>query len=112
MIRHLDEHRSIADTDGMQMVTRRRPATIRLVCRDIRTEDGYDVDQAAALLAQHQGEVVLVTAAQAEQYLAIPANRIYQWVHRKLLKPTDRLGRSPRYSVADLERLNCQAESK
>lgn len=106
MIRHLDEHRSIADTDGMQMVTGRRPATIRVVCRDIRAEDGYDVDQAAALLEEHQGEVVALSPTQIEEMFGIPANRINQRAHIGDICPVDHdADGRPLYLLRDLHRL-------
>jgi 8-oxo-dGTP pyrophosphatase MutT (NUDIX family) len=101
----LPDGRLVADTAGMAAVTQRKPATIRVICRELREEVGYDVDVAKALLAEQPTEPVLLTAAEVELYLGIPPNRLYQWVHRKLLKPVDRVGRSPRYWIDDLDRL-------
>lgn len=50
--------------------------------------------------------VVLLTAAQAHQYLGIPAGTVYSWRSRGELRPLDRdaSGR-PRYEVGELLRL-------
>lgn len=50
--------------------------------------------------------IVALTAAQAQQYLGIPAGTVRSWRSRGELRPfdRDRLGR-PRYSADDLLRL-------
>lgn len=113
MIEHRGD-RTIADTQGMAVLTARQPATIRVVCRGHRGPDGYDHDACVPLLAAHEGEVAAVSAADAERMpgVAIPANRIYQWVHVGLIEPVDWHGRSPLYAVDDLLRLRRKFDRK
>lgn len=101
----LIEHRgesTIADTQGMAALTGRRPATIRTVCE--RGPDGYDHDVCEALLDGVRGEVVALTAADAERYLGIPAGTTYSRVHRGHLRPVDQdeAGR-PMYALHHLQ---------
>lgn len=105
---HLDvaDGTVVADTAAMQAVTPRTAAAIRILCRDLRHPAGYELSSCLARLDAHPHDPPVVTAAEAHQYLGIPPNRIYQWVHRRRLTPVDRVGRHPRYSVADLIELD------
>lgn len=95
----------VRDTQQLHAITGRAPATIRLVCRDLRGPTGYAYPDALERLDTNRADPVVLTAAQAEQYLGIPANRVYQWAHVGLIRPVDRDGRSPLYLVDDLIRL-------
>lgn len=96
--------RTVGDTGGVHAVTGRPLATIRVVCRELRGPDGYDVELCERAL--RDCEVVVLTASEAQRYLGIPANRIYQWVFRQVLAPVGRDGRRPQYLLSDLQRLN------
>lgn len=70
----------VRDTQQLHAITGRHRATIRTLCAHLRGPDGYAYPDAVGVLdAQPHGEVVLVTAAQAEQYLGIPASTIRRW---------------------------------
>lgn len=91
-------------------VTGRSPWVIRSTCA--RGEGGYDFEQAVAALDAAPDEPTLLTASEAERFLRIPANRIYQWAFRGQLRSYDAAGQSPLYDVADLTRLNEAAERR
>lgn len=95
----------ICDTARMVALTARRPETIRHLCRHLRAPDGYDYEQCKLLLDAEPLEVIAVTAAEAEQWLGITADRVYQWVHRGQIKAFDREGRAARFRVDEMERL-------
>jgi hypothetical protein len=95
--------RSVADTAAMAALTHRSPWAIRNVCK--RDPEGYDVKKCTAALEDEPHAGMLMSAAQAEKYLKIRANTIYQWVFRGELKPVDRDGRQPLYLAEDLLRL-------
>lgn len=102
-LQHLPDGRTIGDTQLMSALTGRSPATVRRHCP--RYANGYDVRQCEAILREAD-DPVLLTARQAEQYLAIPAGTVRAWACRGKLRPLDHTpaGR-PRYDVADLIRL-------
>lgn len=100
----------LSSTAEMVALTGRRADTIRHVCP--RQPGGYDYDQCAPLLDEHPEEIIAVTAAEAEQWMGISANRIYQWVFRKQIAPFDKVGRSPRYRVEELQRLRSREARK
>jgi excisionase family DNA binding protein len=103
----------ICDTARMAALTARRPATIRHLCRDLRGPAGYDYNQCLPILDAHPEEVVVLTAAEAEQYLGVKAGTVRQWVHRGLMKAVDRNGDGhPRYNSSDLQRLRARMERR
>src|SRR5690606_569608 len=100
---HRHDDRTIGEPMLMPALTGRSPATVRRHCP--RHANGYDVRQCEAILREAD-DPVLLTARQAEQYLAIPAGTVRAWACRGKLRPLDHTpaGR-PRYDVADLIRL-------
>jgi hypothetical protein len=102
IVEHLPDGRTIADTSAMAALTGRPVHAIRRHCP--REPRGYDADHCLTVLLAQPDPVVL-TAAQADRYLAIPAGTIYSWVSRGQLAPLDRVGGRPVYDVADLTRL-------
>lgn len=101
-VRHLGE-RTIADTDAMRAITCRSRWVIRSRCE--RGPDGYDVDTCAAAVAAAP-EPVLLTAADAWQYLGIRAGNVRQWASKGRLTSYDRNEHGhPLYDALDLRRL-------
>lgn len=102
-LRHLDDGRSLADTQTMAALTARPPAAVRRYCT--RELLGYDVTTCTRQLAGTPDPVTL-SARQAQQYLGIPANTVYQWAYRRRLHSCDHDERGrPLYDVDDLMRL-------
>lgn len=91
------------DTGPMAAVVGRSPEAVRAYC--VREDGGYDVDACEKALRKRPGDPVLLTAAEAEQYLGIPANRIYQWVFRRWLRSVGRRGRCLLFAEEHLSRL-------
>lgn len=105
IVDHLPDGRTIADTQALVALTGRPVHAIRRHCP--REDRGYDVARCeTALLAQP--DPIVLTAAQAQIYLGIPAGTIYSWVSRGQLAPLDRRAGRPVYDVADLTRLKEQ----
>lgn len=102
----------VRDTQQLHIITGRPPTAIRLVCRDLRGPDGYAYPDALERLDANRADPVVLTATQAEQYLGIPANRIYQWLHVGLITPIDHDGRSPLYLADDLVQLRNRLDRK
>lgn len=97
--------RSVADTDAMAALTKRPPAAVRILC--LREDQGYDVDTCTLRLEQHPQDPVLLTAAQAQQLLGIPAGTVRQWASNQRIRAHSRNTRGhPLYHAADLDRLN------
>jgi hypothetical protein len=100
--------RSVADTDAMAAVTGRTAWAIRAHCT--RQPAGYDVDDCAATLAAIP-DPILLTAAQAQQYLGIPAGTVRSWASRDHLQSHDRDQHGhPLYDLLDLARLRTTGE--
>ena len=87
LLQHLPDGRTIGDTQLMAALTGRPPAAVRVHCP--RGEHGYDVRECEAILREADDPVVL-TARQAEQYLAIPAGTVRAWACRGMLARTTR----------------------
>src|SRR5690606_3190206 len=86
LLQHLPDGRIIGDTQLMAALTGRPPATVRVHCP--RHELGYDVRECEAILHEAD-DPVLLTARQAEQYLAIPAGTVRAWACRGALRSRD-----------------------
>jgi hypothetical protein len=102
-LEHLPDGRSIGDTNVLVALTARPAAAVRRHCR--RSDDGYDIDTATAVLAEVP-DPILLTARQAEQYLGIPSGTVYSWAGRRQVRSLDHddAGR-PLYDVGDLLKL-------
>ena len=101
--------RSVADTAAMVALTRRTPWAVRTLCE--RDEEGYDIDTCTATLQANPHHGRLMTAADAQKYLGVPANRVYQWAYRSELRAVDTHDGRPVYLVEDLLRLIARADT-
>lgn len=100
ILQHLPDGRMIGDTQLMAALTARPPATVRRHCP--RSEHGYDVRACEAILHEAD-DPVLLTARQAEQYLAIPAGTVRSWACRGDLRSYDHTAAGrPMYDVGEL----------
>ena len=90
-VQHLPDGRSIADTAALAALTGRSPWAVRTLCE--RGDNGYDVDDCTERLEANPGVGRLLTAAQAQQYLGVPAGTVRYWASRGLLHCR---GRNPR----------------
>lgn len=88
-ITHLS-HGTVADTAAMRAITGRSAWSIRSTCP--RTSDGYDVAACTAQLHTDLYEPVLLTAAQAQLFLGVPAGTVRSWALRGRLVSHDRDG--------------------
>lgn len=103
----------VRDTQQLHAITGRQHATIRVVCRHLRGPGGYTYPDALELLDAHQdGEVVLLTAAEAERWMRIPAGTIYSWASRGMIRPVDEQGRGPRYRADQLATIRAHLDRK
>lgn len=93
--------RTLVDTQAMAMIAGRSAWSVRTLC--VRGEHGYDVDACALELSKDPAEPVLVTAAQAQRYLGIPAGNVRIWAFRRRLTSHARDGRgSPLYDAVEV----------
>lgn len=96
----------VRDTQQLHAITGRQPATIRSLCRHLRGDGGYAYPDAVEVLDAQPGEVVLLTGADAERYLGIPAATIRRWYLDGDLHLADLDERGARlYHPEDLRRL-------
>lgn len=104
IIAHLSSG-TVADTAAMTAITGRSAWAVRATCpRDIA---GYDVAACTARLAADPYEPTLLTAAQAQRFLGVPAATVRSWALRGQLTSHDRdgLGR-PLYDAARIVELS------
>lgn len=102
-LQHLPNGRTVGDTQLLAALSGRSVAAVRRHCT--RGEHGYDVEKCLTTLAGAHDPVVL-TARQAERYLAIPAGTVRAWAHRGKLRPLDYTPTGyPLYDATDLLRL-------
>lgn len=103
IISHLS-HGTVADTAAMHAITGRSAWSIRSTCP--RTPHGYDVAECSAQLRADLYEPTLLTAAQAQLFLGVPAGTVRSWAYRGRLTSHDRdgLGR-PLYDAARIAEL-------
>lgn len=100
---------AIADTQAIATLFARPAATVR---RHVpRHSAGYVVAEAEQILAQAD-DLILMTAAQAQQYLNIPAGTVRAWACRGAIRSYDHTpdGLRPMYDVGDLLRLRGQGQ--
>lgn len=96
--------RSVADTAAMVALTRRTPWAVRTLCE--RDPEGYDVKKCTATLADNPHHGRLLTAADAQKYLGIPAGTVRAWASAGRLDKVDRDPRGyPLYDAAQLVKL-------
>jgi hypothetical protein len=104
IVEHLPDGRTVMDTQALAAITARPPALIRRHCT--RDDTGrYDARACPETLAPLP-DPVLLTAAQAGQYLGIPPGTVRSWAGRGQLRAwdRDRAGR-PLYDADDLRNL-------
>ena len=102
-VEHLPNGRTIVDTAAMAALARRPPAAIRQHCT--RSTAGYDAD-ACTVQLDGAPDPILLTAAQAWQYLGIRAGTIRSRASRRQLRALDRNEHGhPLYALTDLDQL-------
>ena len=104
----------VRDTQQLHAITGRAPATIRLICRDLRGPDGYAYPDALERLDANPGvEVQAYTATEIERAYGIPANAIRVWRSRGFFQAIDRDDNGwPRYLLADVERTHARMRAR
>lgn len=99
----IDHQRGIADTSAIAALFARPAATVRRHCR--RHAAGYDVKACGHELADAP-DLILISAADAERYLSIPAGTVRAWACRLAIRSYDHTAEGrPLYDVGDLLRL-------
>jgi hypothetical protein len=91
---------TIADTQVIAALFARPAAAVRRHCP--RHALGYDVATCEAILAEAP-DLILVTARQAQQYLAIAAGTVRSWACRGAIRSYDHTAEGwPLYDVGEL----------